>query len=471
MDIRSSLKKLPSVESILEDKRVAGRITPLSQRGITRIVRRTIDRYREQLRSGGRTDVDAAALRDSIVADVVAELDSITRDVQRRVINATGVILHTNLGRAVLGADAVSAIERASSGYVDLEIDTATATRVKRARRVRRLLTLIMDVEDALVVNNNAAAVFLAVNTLAGSGAVAVSRGELVEIGGSFRLPEILASAAERVIEVGTTNRTHVKDYEQAIREGATVLLKVHTSNYRIVGYTNEVSLRELAEVGRAHGVPVMYDQGSGVLYPLENEGVSGEESIGRVRESGVDLISFSADKVLGGTQGGILLGPSSLIGAMRENHLSRTLRVDKLALAGLETVLLQYWNGDTDSIPAIRMITASVAAIRERAERFAASLRMPDGGGIEVRTVDGESSIGGGSFPINPLRTVLVEITIRRAPPERLAETLGSGDPAVLLRVRGDAVYVDLRSVTEAEEETLRERLEKGFEELVEGG
>jgi len=467
MDIHSSLKKLPSVESVLEDDRIARRITILSKGGVTRIVREAIAEYRDRLRAGTLPGGEADAIREAVIATAAGELDAVEHDVQRRVINATGVILHTNLGRAVLGPDAVSAIERASSGYIDLEVDIKTAVRVKRERRVRRLLSLILGVEDALVVNNNAAAVFLAVNTLAGRGAVAVSRGELVEIGGSFRLPEILAGAAERVAEVGTTNRTHVEDYERAVDGGATLLLKVHTSNYRIMGYTSEVSLRELVAVGKARGVPVMYDQGSGVLYPLENAGVTGEESIGALLESGVDLISFSADKALGATQGGILLGSSDLIGKMRDNHLSRALRVDKLTLAGLEQVLLHYWKGELDRIPAIQMIIAPIDSIRERAGRFAGSIHRSPGAG--VRTMDGESSIGGGSFPINPLRTVLVEIKLRRGLPERLSEMLRDGDPAVLVRVRGDAVYIDLRSVPEHEEETLRERLEKGIAELLE--
>lgn len=469
MDIHSSLKKLPSVESILEDARIAPRITIFSKAGVTRLVRETIAGYRERLRAGEPAAGGGNALREGIVEDVVDLLDGIEHAVQRRVINATGVILHTNLGRAVLGPDTVSAIERAATGYVDLEMDLITAGRVKRERRVRRLLSLIMGVEDALVVNNNAAAVFLAVGTLAGGGAVAVSRGELVEIGGSFRLPEILASAAGRVIEVGTTNRTHVRDYERAAEEGATLLLKVHTSNYRIVGYTNEVSLPELVAVGKARGIPVMYDQGSGVLYPLEQKGVTGEEHIHAVLESGVDLVSFSADKVLGAAQGGILLGPSGLIAAMRENHLSRALRVGKLTLAGLEQVLLHYWKGEFDRIPALARIVATVASIRQRAVRLADSISPPPG--VEIRTMDGESSIGGGSFPINPLRTVLVEIKLRRGSAARLSELLRSGRPAVLVRVRGDAVYIDLRSVAEHEEDALRERVEQGLAERAERG
>jgi L-seryl-tRNA(Ser) seleniumtransferase len=364
----------------------------------------------------------------------------------------------------VLGTGTASAIHDASTGYVDLEVDLTTAKRVKRERRVRRLLSLIMGSEDALVVNNNAAAVFLAVQTFAGRGAVAVSRGELVEIGGSFRLPEILASAAGRILEVGTTNRTHVEDYEKAAREGATLLLKVHTSNYRIVGYTNEVSLRELVEIGRNHGIPVLYDQGSGILYPLETKGVTGEESVRPLLDTGVDLISFSADKVLGATQGGIVLGSRAVIDTMRTNHLSRALRVDKLALAGLERVLLHYWKGEIEEIPVMRMITTSCEELRERAMRFAASLRPSPDAAFGAEVVDGESSIGGGSYPTNPLPTALVESALSSGMPEQLSEHLRAGDPAVLVRVKGDSIYIDLRSVMEHEEEALRERVMEGI-------
>jgi L-seryl-tRNA(Ser) seleniumtransferase len=468
MDIHSSLRKLPSVESILEEGRVAGRITPFSKGGVTRIVRETVAAYRERLRTGDLSVGDGAELREAITNDVVGELDAIEHATLHRVINATGVILHTNLGRAVLGLETVSAIHNVSSGYVDLEMDLATARRVKRERRVRRLLSLVMGTEDAMVVNNNAAAVFLAVETFAGRGAVAVSRGELVEIGGSFRLPEILASAAGRVIEVGTTNRTHLKDYERAVREGATLLLKVHTSNYRIVGYTNEVPLGDLVDVGKTHGIPVMYDQGSGILYPLETAGVTGEESVGPLLDTGVDLMSFSADKVLGATQGGILLGSHGLIEEMRANHLSRALRVDKLALAGLEQVLLHYWKGEIDRIPAVRMIITPLDEIRERVRRLAASIGVSLGGGVGIKVIDGESSIGGGSFPTNPLRTALVEITLRPGLPEKLSDILRTGDPAVLVRVKGDSVYVDLRSVAEHEEEVLRDRVVTGIEHVL---
>ena len=464
MDTRAHLKKLPSVERILEDPRVAGRITLLSRRGITRIVRETIEAFRERLIEGGMAASSDANVRASVTDEVVRKLEAIERGGQRRVINATGVILHTNIGRAPLGEGARRAIEQAAAGYVDLEIDLESGTRTERGVRVSRLLALLADAEDAHAVNNNAAAVLLAVETLAGAGAVAVSRGELVEIGGSFRLPEILAHAAGRVIEIGTTNRTHRKDYEKAVRNGATLLLKVHTSNYRVVGYTNEVPLRDLVEIGRAHGVPVMYDQGSGVLFPLAAKGIEGEESLGDIMATGVDLMSFSMDKVLGGPQGGAIVGRADLVARMRENHLARALRLDKLTLAALESVLLEYWNGRFDEVPALRMITADLDTARARAGEIAARIKERCAGELEVTIEEAESSIGGGSFPSNPLRSVLVQITLRGSRAEKIAARLRAGSPAVLVRVREQSVMIDPRTVLPGEEDALIERFEEAF-------
>ncbi|MGD1048681.1 MAG: L-seryl-tRNA(Sec) selenium transferase [Candidatus Krumholzibacteriaceae bacterium] len=468
MDIQSSLKKLPSVEKVLEDERIAPRISLLSRRGITRIVRESIERHRERLLAGAGPGASGKALAAAVADEVASELETLAALGARRVINATGVVLHTNLGRSVLGESVRAAIDRSARGYVDLEIDLESGKRTERGLRAGKLLSLITGAGDAFIVNNNAAAVLLAVQTFAGRGAVAISRGELVEIGGSFRLPEILALAAGRVIEVGTTNRTHRRDYEKAVRDGATLLLKVHTSNYRIVGYTNEVPLAELASLGRESGVPVMYDQGSGVLYPLRLKGVEGEESIDTVLESGVDLVSFSTDKVLGGPQGGALVGRADLIARMKENHLSRALRLDKLTLAGLEEVLLEYWTGRFDEVPSLAMITEALESVRDRAERIASRLAESCGPGASVSIEESESSIGGGSFPINPLRTVVVQITLAPDLAERLSARLRAGTPSVLVRVKAESVMIDPRTVLGDEEELLIAKLGEGTQDIL---
>jgi L-seryl-tRNA(Ser) seleniumtransferase len=462
MEIQELLKKLPSVENVLQDKRIEPSITRFSRKGVTRIVREVIASYRERItegRLGERSD-----LRESIIGEAATRLGSLTGYRMRRIINATGVVLHTNFGRAVLGDETCGAIISAASGYTDLEIDLDTGDRVDRSRRVRRLLSLITGSEDALVVNNNAAAVLLAVQTFAGDGGVAISRGEMVEIGGSFRLPEILARAAGRVIEVGTTNRTHEKDYERAIEGGASLLLKVHTSNYRIVGYTNEVTLAKLIEVGRRGDVPVLYDQGSGVLFPMKEHGIEGEECIEDIVDTGVDLVSFSADKVLGAPQGGIILGRRELIDRMNRNHLYRALRVDKLTLAGLESVLLQYWTGKLDGIRSLGMIIIDPREMQSRAEGFVERIEGLLPAPLSVRTVDGESSIGGGSFPINPLRTTLVEITLPAGLSQRLTDYLRRADPALFVRIKGESIFLDLRTVIEDEEQIVIDSILEGI-------
>ena len=470
MDSKASLRILPSVERVLEDERIAPRINSVSRRGITRIVRDTIEIYREGIISG-EIDAgdDAAFVLNKVAGAAAREIVSLVSDRQRRVINATGVILHTNLGRAVLDPASASAVMTAAAGYTDLEMDIKSGSRMNRSRRVNALLRAITGCGGALAVNNNAAAVLLAVDTFARDGAVAVSRGELVEIGGSFRLPEILSRAAGRVIEIGTTNRTHIGDYEKAIDEGATLLLKVHTSNYKVVGYTDEVTVAALAELGRKRGVPVMYDQGSGILFPVENEGFEGEESIFPVLDTGIDIISFSADKVLGGPQAGLLLGNDELVGRMRDNHMSRALRIDKMTLAALEQVLVHYWNGETDRIPALRMMLEGLESQLARAHDAAGKLEgsVPDGFGIEV--IEGETSIGGGSFPINPLRTALLRINLTSGGAQRLERELRRLDPPVLARVRGDSVFVDLRTVTAEEENILIESLAAAMKNVKE--
>ncbi|MDZ7859631.1 MAG: L-seryl-tRNA(Sec) selenium transferase [Candidatus Krumholzibacteriota bacterium] len=469
MNLQVLLKSLPSVEKVLKDDRINILITPFSRKGVVQLVRRAISGYRRAIIEGeGTVSGREEDLTGAIVTEVVEKVKKLTGSVSNRVINASGVVLYTNLGRAVLGEQVKAEIKKAASGYIDLEIDLETGQRVKRERRAAKLLSLITGASDAHIVNNNAAAVFLAVNTLAENGAIAVSRGELVEIGGSFRLPDILSKSARRVIEVGTTNRTHIKDYKKAILNGADLLLKVHKSNYSITGYTNEVSLKELVELGRENNIPVMYDQGSGLLYPIEAGEIEGEESISEIIGSGVDLICFSADKMFGGPQGGILLGSSDLIESMRKNHLSRALRIDKLTLAGLEKVLIHYWNGELESIPVLESVNMSAEEIKKRAVNFSESIEEELSGKISISTVEGLSSVGGGSFPNYSLRSELVKITLAEGNPDRFSVLLRKQDPAVIVRVKGDSIFIDLRTVSHDEEILLKKAIVKGLRDIA---
>ncbi len=466
--IQTDLKRLPSVEKVLGERCVSDLVSRYSRGGITRIIRDEIESYREYLLQDTTGSQSSEDILQKIVSAVTGEIESVSSLHQRRVVNASGVVLHTNLGRAVLGEEARSALDYVSAGYIDLEMNMENGRRTERDYRAARLLSLLTGSESALVVNNTAAAVFLAVSTFAGEGAVAVSRGELVEIGGSFRLPEILSAAAGRVIEVGTTNRTNLRDYERAIDDGATLLLKVHTSNYRIVGYTDEVELGRLVGLGREKKIPVMYDQGNGILFPFGEGGPGGEEDVVSLLQSGIDILSFSGDKALGGPQAGILVGSADLMEKLRKNHLSRALRIDKLTLAALERVLLQYWAGRTDGIPAVNMIMESKESIGKRAQKFSSALskKFPSSAG-KITVVDGESSIGGGSFPIDPLPTVLVRIELVRGGAVKLNDLLRRSDPAVLARIKDESLYFDLRTVGRDEEKMIREILVRGIEEI----
>ncbi len=462
------LKALPSIDWILENGAISGFINEVSRGGVVEIARQVVSDFREEILNGRVSGEGVEGIRSLVLEEVKKRLESVSGLKQVRVINATGVILHTNLGRAPLSRRVRDAIVKAADGYVDLEMDLEEGTRTDRTRRVRKLLSLLSGSEDALIINNNAAAVFLAVKTLSKGGGVAVSRGELVEIGGSFRLPEILASAAERVFEVGTTNKTHLEDYIEALDAGANFLLKVHTSNYRIVGFTDDVSLSELVKLGQSRGVPVMYDQGSGVLYPFSSLGIEGEDCIDEILATGVDLVSFSTDKVLGGPQGGAILGKRELIKKLKKNHLSRALRVDKLTLAGLEEVLLQYWEGDFEGIPSLRMIKIGYSVLENRARKLVERLSQTDLD-VKIDVVEGTSSIGGGSYPTNPLRSPIIQINLPENLSTKLVRLLRTGRPSLLVRIKGNSIFIDLRTVFEEEEDVLFDILTGALKKVYE--
>ncbi|MFO7916287.1 MAG: L-seryl-tRNA(Sec) selenium transferase [Candidatus Krumholzibacteriales bacterium] len=470
MNRKSLLRKLPSVENVLSDSRIAELIDRGSRTGIKRLARERIDHWRGRITGGMNRGIPEEGFQEAIVEEVIREAEEIAGGGPRRAVNALGVIIHTNLGRSILGREVREEIDRSAAGYIDLEVELESMTRTKREARAARLLSLMTGFADAHIVNNNAAAVFLAVETLAGRGAVAVSRGELVEIGGSFRLPEILAKAAGSVMEIGTTNRTHLRDYREAVEGGAELILKVHRSNYRISGYTNDVSLQELVALGRESGVPVMYDQGGGLFQRMGGMDEDDEKDIGQIAETGVNVVSFSADKLLGGPQGGVLLGDAELISGMKNNHLARVLRVGKLTLAGLEKTLTHYWFREYDKIPVLRMAGAPVEQVRSRAENFARCLRDELPRTIAVSTVEGDSAIGGGTFPNNPLPTILVEIILQSATAEKLSRLLRGASPPVLVRVKKDSVLIDLRTVSDDEEKILKEKIIQGIG-ILEGG
>jgi L-seryl-tRNA(Ser) seleniumtransferase len=426
------LGELPAVYEILD--RLSPALARFPRALVVAEVRRALDAIREGIRRGG----ELPASIEQRVAEALTELE---RPSLRRVINATGVVLHTNLGRAPLGAAA------APAGYSNLEFDLAAGRRGKRDVHAGALLHRLLGAL-AIVVNNNAAAVFLALNELAAGGEVVVSRGELIEIGDGFRIPDIMARSGAILREVGTTNRTHVDDYRAAITDRTRLLLRVHPSNFRITGFTARPVLRELAALGRERRIPVYEDLGSGCVADLRPFGIN-EPLVSESLDAGVDLVSFSGDKLLGGPQAGILAGKAELVDRLRRNPLFRMLRVDKLTYHALEAtlrnVLLERWN----AIPALAMIRETPAEIYARAEALLA--RFPS---VEAEILPGKSVIGGGSTPDQELDTWLIALD---APDATNAERgLRAGDPPVVARIEDDRVVLDLRTVLRAEEDDL---------------
>ena len=381
-----------------------------------------------------------------------------------RVINATGVVLHTNLGRAPLAPAAAAAVAAAAAGYADVELDLARGERGGRQAALHAMLCELSGAEDALVVNNNAAAVLLALAALARGREVIVSRGELVEIGGSFRVPEILLQAGVTLREVGTTNRTHLRDYAGALGERTGALLKVHRSNFEQRGFTSEVGLAELVALGREHGIPVIDDLGSGTLVDLRAEGLPAEAYVPLRVADGADLVCFSGDKLLGGPQAGIVLGRAPAVDALRHSPLARALRTDKLGLAALHATLRLLLEGRREELPVVRMLTEPVEKVAERARTLASELSAVAGDRLRVEVEPTRGTVGGGSLPGFELPSAAVVLADPQGGASALAARLRRGSVPVLARVRGDRVWLDARTLLADEPAQLVAALEEAL-------
>jgi L-seryl-tRNA(Ser) seleniumtransferase len=428
-------RKLPAVDALLEAPGVAPLLAAHPRALVVRAVRETV----EAARANGGTP--PAAGWDAAIQTAVRRLAAPSL---APVINATGVVLHTNLGRAPLAPTAIAALTGIASGYSALEYDLGRGTRGSRHAHCRDLLVELTGAPDALVVNNAAGAVLLALSALSRGGAAIVSRGELVEIGGAFRIPDIMARSGAQLVEVGTTNRTNRKDYESALSADSPprLLLKVHRSNFQVTGFTADVPAAELAALAHARNVPFLYDVGSGLLVDLARWGLTGEPTVADAVASGADLITFSGDKLLGGPQGGILLGSEAAIAACRADPIARAVRADKLTLAALEATLALYRDPETArrEIPVLRMLTEDLEGVKRRGE----ALKNGVGRGAEL--IEGESEVGGGSFPGAKLKTWLV--ALRHPVPDTLAGRLRGGEPAVVARIADDRVVLDPRTI-----------------------
>ena len=457
----SPLRQLPPVHQILNADAIRAVGNRLSHDAIVARVRHELDKLRQRILAG--ETVDSFITPDSIASQVIAFLESHQRPRFRRVINATGIILHTNLGRSVLSEPAARAAYDAATGYLNLELDLETGQRSSRQDFVRELLVELTGAESATVVNNCAAATVISLRAIAMGREVIVSRGQLIEIGGSFRIPEIMTVSGARLREVGTTNITRLRDYESAITPETAALMLVHPSNYRIRGFTESVELRELIELGRKHNIPVIDDCGSGAMLEIDAELFAGEPIIPERVRLGADLVLFSGDKLLGGPQSGIILGKKSLIESIERDPLMRAFRLDKMTLAALEATLCEYRTPQNaiESLPTLRMLTIPLCELRERAERLAERLRTIE----ELDTVliiENTSYVGGGSVPDQELPAVVVGISARNVSVSELSRKLRSGNPSIMTRVHNDMVMVDLRTVIVREEVELLNVIEK---------
>jgi len=447
---------LPSVDDLLKQEDLVSLVESEGQPAVVEAIRVVLARVREEISTGRLENEESVQLVIAGLPDGIArQLHTALEFSLKPVINATGVILHTNLGRAPLPQSAMKRIAEVAAGYSNLEFDVHAGERGKRDIHVERLFSRLLNQEGVsgirtVVVNNCAAAVMLALNTLAEGGEVIVSRGELVEIGGSFRVPDVMSKSGAVLREVGTTNRTRIADYEHAINEKTRLLLRVHRSNFAIVGFTEQPSLEELAALGHKHKLPVMEDLGGGALLPLRSLGVN-ESSVMDSLRAGVDVVTYSGDKMLGGPQAGILSGREELIKKIRSNPLFRALRVSKLIYAALEATLMEYIRRNHDAIPFARMMQLSAEEIRERAE--ATRTRLTSASRLRIEIIPGESLVGGGSAPTSVLPTYLLAITAEGLSADELAARLRAHNPPVIARVDEGRALVDLRTVFEQEE------------------
>lgn len=455
---------LPSVDEVLHREELRSVEERFGASAVTDAARAVLDQTRRAIGDNRLDEAGVKAAIAALPALIDNQLGESFRYSLRPVINATGVILHTNLGRAPLSRAALEHVAEVAGGYSNLEYDLATGERGERDAHIDRLFARLLNTPErelaTIVVNNNAAAVLLSLNALAEGGEVIVSRGELVEIGGSFRIPDVMAKSGAILREVGTTNRTRISDYEAAITDNTKLLLRVHRSNFQITGFTEQPSLDELVTLSRKHGIPVMEDLGSGDLFDLTEVGIHGEPTIHASVRSGVDVITYSGDKLLGGPQAGLISGAPSLVKKIRSNPLFRAVRVDKMFYAALEATLLAYLREDHDAIPTLQMMRLTEEEIGERAEHLMRKLHVSCPA-LHVAVIPSHSVVGGGSAPGATLPTRVVAVSSDAKKANDIAEHLRGWETPIVVRVEGDRALLDLRTVTPEQEAVILAALE----------
>ncbi len=452
---KEMLKQLPKIDEVLLILEKQD-IYDLAPRDIIKETCRTVVQNLREMIVNSKKKIPAESCPDAatVALEVERLIKGLYRYSLRRVVNATGVILHTNLGRAPLCAEALQRIIEVGRGYSNLEYDLVKGERGQRYVHVNKLICALTGAQDALIVNNNAAAVLLVLNTLADGKEAIVSRGELIEIGGEFRIPEIMHKSASRLHEVGTTNRTRIGDYEKAINADTGLILKVHTSNFRIVGFTEEADIESLVVLGKSHGIPVMDDLGSGCLIDLEKSGLQHEPTVREVLSSDCDIVTFSGDKLLGGPQAGIIVGKREFLEKIRKNPLNRALRIDKFTLAALEATLMHYLNpaSAVKNLRALKALTESAASVKKRALKLMTQLQKENFDSLKFSMHEDFAAAGGGSLPTQKIPTVLVAVRNKKMSASKMEEKLRKLEVPVIVRVDKDEILIDLRTVAEDE-------------------
>jgi L-seryl-tRNA(Ser) seleniumtransferase len=453
-EIQALLKKLPGIDQLLLQLESMEALVDVPRQVVSTAARQVVSELREKILAQ-KPALDAQALDPELInARIQDRIRQAMLPNLKPMINATGVVVHTNLGRSCLPDEVLDNINAIAGSYSNLEYDLKKGQRGSRYSAVEALICEITGSQAAMVVNNCAGAVLVCLDTVASGGEVIVSRGELVEIGGSFRIPDVMAKSGCQMIEVGTTNRTHVRDYEQAINADTALLLKVHRSNFSVVGFTKEVSLKELVALGRQRSIPVMEDLGSGTFIDFSQYGLAKEPTVQDSVASGIDLVTFSGDKLLGGPQAGIIVGSKKWVERIKQNPFTRALRIDKMTLAALESVLRLYRdeNQAVANLPTLQFLTRPLGVLQQLADRLAAALESVGGDRLEIEVRQGSSKAGGGSLPLLELPTRCVHVKVAGMSPNKVERLLRRQSPPVIVRIEEDTIVIDPRTLRESE-------------------
>lgn len=447
--------KLPKVDEILENEKMEELISSVSRDLIVETIREELDAIRKKINNEICDEESLKIETEKLIDNVVFFVNEKQRDNLRKVINGTGVVVHTNLGRSLLSEKAVEHINEVSTNYSNLEFNLEANGRGIRYDHVEEIIKRITGAEAALVVNNNAAAVIITLKAMCEGKEVITSRGELVEIGGSFRIPEVMEQSGVKLVDIGATNRTHIYDYKNAITEDTRALLKVHTSNYKILGFTSSVDLEDLVELSKETDIPVIEDLGSGVLVDLSKYGLGYEPTVQESIKKGVDIVTFSGDKLLGGPQAGIIVGKKKYIDMMKTHPLNRALRIDKTTLAALESTLRHYLDERTiREIPTMNMLTMTIEEIEKKAEKLLERINknIDSDFGLRVEIIDDFSKVGGGSMPVEQIPTKCVNISSENLSMTKLEESMRNYETPIITRLYKDKIFIDLRTVKDEE-------------------